>query len=184
VQAPYRTIFREIHLPSHDNINVVLLQVMGQDHGFNAKGYAGVGPLITIVGNAAAERAFFDQALGMKMLTENLLGGPEVEKMVGLPVGAKLAVSIWGAKGQHFGQMELIEYQGVAGADRYPLATPPATGVLHVNYQSDVMSGMLSRLSAAGTPWTRTAAVDVLPGKGDVVSVRSPAGLRIDIFAQ
>ncbi|MFK7955289.1 MAG: hypothetical protein AB8B96_04280 [Lysobacterales bacterium] len=183
VEAPDGTVFREIHLPSHDDINVVLLQVMGEQHDYTPQGFAGVGPLITIVGSAQAEKCFFADALGMQMLTENLLSGPEIEKMVGLPSGAQLDISIWGRPGQHFGQMELIEYRGVAGEDRYPRTEPPSAGVLHVNYHCNSSARLRNSLREAGAVVTQTDSVQTLPGNGEVTTVRSPGGLRMDFFS-
>ncbi len=182
VEAPNGTIFREVHLPSHDAINVVLLQVLGQTHPFTPQGFAGVGPLITIVGDATAERQFFEQTFGMRMLTHNLLSGPEVEKMVGLPPGAELDISIWGEAGEHFGQMELIQYGGVAGADRYPLARPKSLGVLHVNYHCANLQALAEQLARVGCAAVAHQPGTTLPGTGAALTVRSPAGLRIDVF--
>ena len=56
ITAPDGTVFREIHMPAHDDINIVLLEIMGRDLVFTAKGYAAVGPLIAIVADAAGER--------------------------------------------------------------------------------------------------------------------------------
>ncbi|MEM9533223.1 MAG: hypothetical protein AAGA23_20045 [Pseudomonadota bacterium] len=182
VNAPDGTCFREIHLPSHDAINVVLLEVLGESYPFSDQGFAGVGPLITIVGDAPAERAFVADALGMRLKTENLLKGPEVEKMVGLPSGATLDVSIWGADDEEFGQLEIIEYGGVRGADRYPLAVPPARGVLHVNYAVADLKPLIERLSTQGTAYDEAGPVQTLAGTGRVVTVHTPAGLRIDVF--
>ncbi|MEM7705272.1 MAG: hypothetical protein AAF358_06950 [Pseudomonadota bacterium] len=184
VEAPDGTVFREVHLPSHDAINVVLLQVLGQSHPFTAHGFAGVGPLITIVGDAAAERRYFEQGFGMQLLTHNLLSGPEVEKMVGLPAGAELDISIWGEAGQHFGQMELIQYRGVEGVDRYPLAKPKSLGVLHVNYRCADLAALAAQLAEAGGPISEHEPVQVLPGSGAALTAHTPAGLRIDIFSQ
>jgi len=55
VTAPDGTIFREIHLPGHDAINIVLLEVIGLELPFTPEGYAGIGPLITIVRDAGAD---------------------------------------------------------------------------------------------------------------------------------
>ncbi len=186
VTAPDGTVFREIHLPSHDAINVVLLQVLGDSHPYTLKGFAGIGPLIAIVSSAAAEKAFFAQALGMGMQADNLLSGPEVEKMVGLPPGAELDVSIWGAPGGHFGQMELIEYRGVKGANLYPAAKPPALGVLHVNYRCDspqMYSNLAERLQQLNVPVQRRRPIRSLAGNGEVMTVFTPTGLRLDVFS-
>jgi catechol 2,3-dioxygenase-like lactoylglutathione lyase family enzyme len=182
VTAPDGTQFREIHLPSHDDINVVLLEVIGLDMPFNPAGFSGVGPLITIVSNAAAERAFFMNIMGLSMLSENLLDGPEIEKMVGLPPGSALDVSIWGEKDAPFGQVEIIDYRGVQGKDLYSLTVPPNRGILHLKYQVSDLDAFSALLQKAGISHTHPVDVDVLPDKGRHLRFRSPGGLNLEAF--
>ena len=51
-----------------------------------------------------------------------------------MPPGSGLDVSIWGRADNDFGDIEIIEYQGVRGRNLYPLARPKALGVLHISY--------------------------------------------------
>ena len=180
VTAPNGIRFREIHMPVHDAINVVLLELVGKAMTFTDAGYAGIGPVITIVPDAAAEKAFYDAVLGLDMLSDNILAGPEIEKMVGLPRGAALNVSIWGEAGVDLGQIEIIEYQGVRGADLYPRARPKALGILHVTYRVLSLVSLLRRLEAAGLSCERHGHVPTLAGVGETVSFRTPSGFRIE----
>ncbi len=182
VTASDGTQFREIHLPSHDGINVVLLEVIGLAMPFNPAGFSGVGPLITIVDDAIAERAFFQDIIGLSMLSENLLDGPEIEKMVGLPPGSALDVSIWGDKDAPFGQVEIIDYRGVHGKDLYALTVPPNRGILHLKYQVSDLDAFSLLLQQAGIAHSHPVDVDVLPGKGRHLRFCSPAGLNLEAF--
>ena len=182
VTAPDGTAFREIHMPSHDDINVVLLEVIGKPRPFTAQGFAGVGPLIFIVPDAPAEKAFFAEVMQLDKLNDNLLKGPEIERMVGLPPGSGLDVSIWGRTGNHLGEIEIIEYQGVTGRNLYPLARPKALGILHVGYVVNDAASIRKRLRESGTTLTEHGAVRTMTGEGNVISFQTPAGLRIEVY--
>lgn len=169
-------------MPSHDDINIVLLEVIGRPRPFTARGFAGVGPLIFIVPDAPAEKAFFADVMQLDKLNDNLLSGPEIERMVGLPPGAGLDVSIWGRAGNHLGEIEIIEYQGVTGRDLYPLAKPKALGILHISYVVDDASALRERLRGFGATVTDHGRVQTMTGEGNVVSFHTPAGLRIEVY--
>ncbi len=184
VTAPDGTAFREVHMPSHDEINVVLLEVIGKPRPFSARGFAGIGPLIFIVPDAPAEKSFFADVMRLEKLNDNLLKGPEIERMVGLPPGAGLDVSIWGRSGNDLGEMEIIEYQGVSGRNLYPLARPKALGVLHVSYRVTALQALLGRLQAAGVAVVEHGIVKTMSGEGRTISFLTPAGLRIEVYEQ
>lgn len=183
VTAPDGTRFRELHMPSHDAINVVLLQILGTARPVTAAGFGAIGPLIVTVSDAAAERAFAADVLGLGKLSDHRLGGPEIEAMIGLPRGATLDVSIWGHAEAPFGQLEIIEYGGTAGVDRYPRARAPATGILQVRYHVDDIAPVIARLDRGGTNHAHHAEVDLIDGRGDLLRFASPAGLVIDVLA-
>lgn len=135
VTAPDGTRFRELHMAGHDDTNVVLLEVMGESLPFTAKGFAGIGPVVTTVRDRAEEQAFYQNLFGLKLLNQNILAGEEIERMIGLPAGASLDVVILGEQNSHFGRIELVEYRGVDGANLYPRTSAPARGLLGVTYQ-------------------------------------------------
>lgn len=174
------TTFREIHMHGHDDINIVLLEVIGEELPYSPKGFAGVGPLITIVPDAPAEQDFYVKLFGLNELSKNLLEGEAIERMVGLPKGAGLDVRVLGDPTNEFGRMEIVDYQGVEGTDRYPRAVPPALGTLHVRYEVADLAPLKARLRDLGIPFEEFAGISSLLGTGDVVVFRSPAGLRIE----
>ncbi len=181
VTAPSGITFREMHMPGHDDINVVLLEILGGEEPLRRDGIAGVGPLILIVGDAAEERDFFERIIRTRKLTDNVLDGPEVEKMVGLPPGAALDVSIWGRRDQPYGQIELIEYRGVDGENRYPRARPKSRGILHVSYVVPSLEPMKRRLDENGIDFSEHGTIETLFGTGSAMSFFSPAGFRIEL---
>ena len=181
VTAPSGVTFREIHMPVHDDINVVLLEVLGDDSTVTGGGFAGIGPLIIVVDSARDEREFFAQVIGADKLTDNILEGPEIERMVGLPPGSGLDVSIWGRSEQPLGQIEIIEYRGVEGVNRYARARPKSLGVLHVSYAVPALGPVRRLLDQQRVEFSEYSPVDTLYGRGAVVSLYSPAGLRIEL---
>ena len=182
VTAPDGTAFREIHMPSHDAINIVLLEVIGKQRPFTANGFGGIGPLIYIVPDAPTEKRFVADVLGLDKLNDNLLKGPEIERMVGLPPGAGLDVSIWGREGNDFGDIEVIEYQGVRGRNLYPRAVPKSLGVLHISYVVGDAAALRDRATKAGADVVSHGEFSTLAASGNVFSFATPAGLQIYFY--
>lgn len=174
--------FREVHMAGHDGLNVVLLEIIGPgyDTPLSPRGYAAVGPLVTIVPDMAAESRFYASVLGLDVTLEMLLKGPAIERTVGLPPGAGLDLRVFGDPGEPLGRVEVIEYQGAPGADLYPRARPPATGILHVNYRVEDLGPVRAALAAGGVAWQEHGSVPALYGTGPVLSCRTPAGLRLE----
>lgn len=183
VTAPDGTVFREVHLLAPDNINVVLVEVFGNPRPFTAKGASGIGPLVLIVPDFDAEISFFRDVMGMEQNSHNVLKGPEIEKMVGLPKGTALNIGIWGRKGvKKLADLEIIEYQGVAGNNLYPLAKPKALGVLHLSYFCEDFGALRQRVERNGTAVTTHGRVDSPFVTGEAFSFKSPAGITLQIF--
>jgi catechol 2,3-dioxygenase-like lactoylglutathione lyase family enzyme len=180
VEAPDGTVFREVHMPSHDRTNVVFVEVLGREYPFSRKGYAGIGALITIVPDAELEKAFYERVLGLEAISHNFLQGPEVERMVGLPPGSALNIWIVGDHGLPLGEIEIVEYRGVEGEDRYPRARPPALGTLHVTYRTDDVAALAQRLADDGVEVSDHGQVDAVYGSGRMISFRSPSGFLIE----
>lgn len=183
VTAPDGTVFREIHLAAHDDVNVVLLEIVGHAMNFNGAGFAGIGPLIFISPIAADDKRFLGEVVGFDALSDNLLDGPDVERMIGLPPGAGLDVSIWAKAGNDFGTLEIVDYQGVEGENRYPLARPGARGILHVTFASDDAPALLERARQAGVAIEHVGDGETLVGAGALCRIATPAGLRMEIYA-
>jgi catechol 2,3-dioxygenase-like lactoylglutathione lyase family enzyme len=183
VVTPGGVRFRESHLPAHDHINVVLLELFGESLDYSPQGFAAVGLLISIVPDVQREKDFYQQVLGLEKLHDNLLQGPEVEQMIGLPPGAALDASVWGQPHSPMGQMEIIEYRGAAGADLYPRTRPPALGILHVVFESEELTTLCERLRDSTTNYVEHGDIATLAGAGERISFNSPAGLRIEVFS-
>lgn len=183
IEAPDGTAFREVHMFGHDDINVVLLEVVGKQKPFNSKGVAAVGPLVLIVPDVSAESDFFESIFLVDKLNENVFADPALIKTIGLPEGTRLNIHIWGRKGFDLGQLELIEYQGVEGNNLYPRAKPKSLGLLHLCYVIADNVLLLERLKLQGVDVTRYGILDTIHGRCDVISFYSPAGLRIEVYA-
>ena len=143
--------------------------------------FSGVGPLILIVDDANSEKAFYRDIIGLDLLSDNILDGPEVEKMIGLPKGAALDVSIWGRAGYPFGQIEVIDYRGVDGASLYTRARPKSLGILHVSYEAKSLEPIRRRLDDRRIEFSEYGEIDTLYGTGPVIAFLSPAGFRIEV---
>lgn len=181
VTTPSGSMFREMHMHGHDVTNIVFVETGGgQNDIYTDKGYSAVRQLITIVPDADDEEMFFTRVMGMDQRSKNLLKGPGVEKMVGLPPGTALDIRIVGDREAHFGLMEIVEYQGVEGRDRYSLARPRALGTLHVSYLVGDLAPLKERLRAYGSEFEEHPRVETLFGSGPAISFHSPAGLRIE----
>ncbi len=179
--GPNGLIFREVHLAAHDALNVVLLEVLGAHYRHSPAGYAAIGPLINVVGDADAEAAFLRDALGLEFIIGDLLSGPDIERMVGLPPGAGLDFRVYGDPDEPLGRIELVEYQQTAGEDRYARARPPATGLLLTGWHCADLTPLRARLEKLGIAFTEHGEIDAIYGRGPVISFRSPAGFRIEV---
>lgn len=158
VTAPNGVRFREIHMQGHDHVNIVLLQLLDESMHFSPRGFAGVGALVTIVEEPAAEVRWYEAHFAFETVAHHELAGPEIEAMIGLPSGAALDITILGTRGGHLGQIEVIRYGGLQGNNLYPRTAPPATGVLELELE--------------GHP---------APGSDQTGNVRSPAGMAIAV---
>jgi catechol 2,3-dioxygenase-like lactoylglutathione lyase family enzyme len=189
--GPGAMVFREVHMAGHDDINVVLLEVIdgarpggpaaGYDTCYNAKGCAGIGPLVTIVPDLGVEDAFWSGVLGMRVTLDIRLAGPAMEKMIGLPAGAALLLKVYGDPAEPLGRVEVIEYERAAGRNLFARARAPARGTLHANWRSNALDPLLARLARASVPVTDHGTRRLIYGTGRVLSFHSPAGLRIEV---
>lgn len=185
MRGPAGVSFREVQMEGPDALNVVLLEVLGPgyDTPFNAAGYAGIGPLVTIVPDVDAEARFYGDALCMTGTLGLLLTGPDIERTVGLPAGAGLDIRVFGDPAEALGRIELVQYQGLRGEDLYARAAPPARGILHVHFRLAELAGLRAGLARAGVESRECGRVDAIWGSGETIVFRSPAGLRIEASA-
>ncbi|MGI9343383.1 MAG: VOC family protein [Gammaproteobacteria bacterium] len=181
VTTPDGLRFREGHMPTHDDINVVLLELVGKELPYSPSGFAAVGLLITIVPDAERERDLYQTVLGLEKLHDNVLQGPEVEAMIGLPPGVALHASVWGQPDEPMGQIEVIEYRGADGDNLFPRARPKALGVLHVSFEYPSIALLRQQLAAAGVEFVEHGLTSTLTTSGDTISFLTPAGMRIEV---
>jgi len=179
--APGGTRFREVQMPGHDFTNIVLLEILETDYRHSTAGYAAIGPLIIVVGDADSETRFYNDILGLERITEDLLAGPEIERMVGLPAGAGIDFRVLGDEADPMGRIEVIEYQGTGGEDRFDRARPPATGTLHAGWQVVDLAALRRHLDARGIAYQDHGSLDTIYGAGPMLSLQTPAGFRIEV---
>ena len=176
---------REVQMPVHDSLNVVLIEVLGD--GFEVacsdKGYAALTSFVVIVPDVASERQFYQTLFGMQAILAHKLSGQAIEVAAGLPKGTVLDLHLLGDTGSLFGRMELIEYVGVDGADCFANANPPATGILRCGFRVADADAFAARARTAGYQPGRRLPVNALFGAGEIIELRSPAGLHIQVLA-
>jgi len=175
---------RKIQLPAHDQVNVVMLDIIDGDMSFPSAGFLGVGSVVTVVKDVASESSFYEDILGLDELGQSSLSGPDIEATVGLPKGAALQFSILGNVDILEGRVEVISYSSVEGANLYARARPKASGILHMSYAVTDLDALVSRLLANKVPFKKHGVVSTLALYGDTVSFRSPAGFRIEAVQQ
>jgi catechol 2,3-dioxygenase-like lactoylglutathione lyase family enzyme len=180
VEYPFERLrVREVQMPSHDETNIVFVELLGAEVPWTAAGYAGISSFVTVVPDPDAEERFYTSLLGLLPLHKHVLRGPEIEAMVGLPPGAGLDVRVLGSPDEAFGRVELVHYQGVAGANLYPRARPPARGALHSSFTVPALPPVRKRALAMGLAVDERGSPGALDGSGPVVAFTTPAGLRV-----
>ncbi|MBV6423656.1 MAG: hypothetical protein NAOJABEB_01457 [Steroidobacteraceae bacterium] len=169
----------EVHMKGHDDLNIVLVEQPAHPEPVSPRGY-GVAPLIvTVSPDNEAEAQFLKCLLGLEEIAHNRFGGPSVEKTIGLPPGASLDVRILGDAARPFGRIELVQYEGVAGENRYPRARAPARGQLSITYAVEDLSPWLAGSPANSVKLLGRGAG--IYGAGRMATLTTPAGLRVDL---
>lgn len=182
VRMPVDTMeIYEVQLKGPDVTNLSLVEVVGDGLPYTPQGYVAVTQVVGTNGDNPSERAFFEEVFELDHLDYHLFEGSEVERMVGLPAGAKLDMHILGDPHDELGKIELVQYVGVDGADLYPRARPPACGFLGVGFDTDDLDALVARAEAGGRPVEPLPTVETLTGGGRRVAVTSPAGWRIEV---
>ena len=173
---------REAQMPAHDDTNVVLIEVFGWDIRLSDSGYGGVTSFVVIVPDAEVEGAFYTELFDLDELMHHRITGPAIEQAVGLPKGSTLIMRLLGRETEMFGRMELVQYEGLAGTDRFPLAKAPALGTLHCRFQVDSVEAFVERAGRAGAAVRHYGSIQTISGSGRAAAVDSPAGLRVEVF--
>lgn len=171
---------REVQVPVHDGVNLVLAEIMGEAFASTEKGYGGATSVVTTTTNIEREVEFLS-LLGLARLDHHLLEGPAVEQMVGLPAGAKLEMQLLGEAEHRYGRAELVCYHGVTGRDLYSRCGPPARGLFRAAIWVDDCASLLSRVHEAGytASFRSLAAREEFLAAGSVIS---PDGWTIDLL--
>jgi catechol 2,3-dioxygenase-like lactoylglutathione lyase family enzyme len=171
--------FFEAHMQAHDGLNVVLLEIEGQNVHTSAAGFGVVPQLVLTTADAQAECAFFQRLLGLHMLSQLRLDGPDVERTIGLPQGAALVVRVLGSPEEHYGRLEFVQYERVTGRNLYSRTTPPARGLLSATYYVDDLAAIMRRGAAN---LAEHGEVTSLCGTGRMATARSPSGFRVELI--
>jgi len=168
--------------PNHTNIGV--MELVGMPLSFNEAGFSGLGPLVTTVDDVAQENAFYTQVLGLDLCTQHALGGPEIEKIIGLPPGKSLHMHILGDKYDWYGRVELIEYQGISGKNLYPRAQAPATGALHLSYETNDIRKILDNAAQLNIEVNNLGKLKTLTSFEPMLAYQltTPAGFKLFVL--
>jgi len=175
---------REVQMPVHDDVNLVLIEVLsgGFEAQYTSAGFAALTSFVVIVPDVGREEVFYQQLFGMQKILTHKLSGPEIEVAAGLPAGTVLDLHLLGGPDNIFGRMELIEYVGVQGDNRFAQALPPATGILSCGFQVESLDEFAALARVHDAQIEDSLAVDVIFGRGKLLRLRSPAGLRLEIL--
>ena len=173
----------EVQMPGHDYTNIIFVEQIGEEIQLSNKGYGGITSLVTIVSDLEEETDFFMDLFSLKEAVSEDLFGEHVEKMIGLPKGGGLRLNLLeGDEIDRYGRVELVTYIGAKQQNNlYKAANPPALGTLHCLFKADDLSIIKEKLQKRSMPYEEFESLDLIYGKGEMISFRSPAGLRIDV---
>ena len=103
--------------------------------------------------------------------------------MVGLPKGGGLRLNLLeGDEIDRYGRVELVSYIGAEKQDDlYKVANPPALGTLHCIFRVEDITNIKNKLKKRSVNYKEHGLLALIFGKGEIISFRSPAGLRIEV---
>ena len=173
----------EVQMPGHDETNIVFMEWLEEKIKLSAKGYGGITSLVVIVPDTAREGKFYSDLFNLKETLHEELFGEHIEKMIGLPQGGGLNLRLLsGDEKDRYGTVEIISYVGASNqVNRFKLASPPALGVLHCSFLTNSMKAFTQKAKTIGVDLAHFGDLNLIYGNGPVCSLRSPAGLRIDV---
>lgn len=172
--------FMEVHMFGPDDVNLVFVDIPERPEPVSDKQYGVAPQIVVITPDNVRETSFFQSTLGLALISHNTFAGPEIEKAVGLPKGASLDVRILGNPDSHYGRLEFVQYGGATSRNLYPRARPPARGMLSISYVVRDLAPLLARGGALGV--TDHGNVSTVLGEGRLVSLTTPAGMRVDLM--
>ena len=173
----------EVQMPGHDHTNIIFVEQLGEKIQLSEKGYGGVTSLVTIVANLDEETDFFKDIFSLKEAVSEDLFGEHVEKMIGLPKGGGLRLNLLeGDEIDRYGRVELVSYIGAEKQENlYEVSNPPALGTLHCVFRVEDIVTIMIKLQKRMVHYEEFGLMDLIYGRGEVISFRSPAGLRIEV---
>ena len=173
----------EVQMPGHDHTNIIFVEQLGEKIQLSEKGYGGITSLVTIVSELDEETDFFIDIFSLKQALSEDLFGEHVEKMIGLPKGGGLRLNLLeGDEVDRYGRVELVAYIGAEKQDNlYEIANPPALGTLHCVFRVEDIDSIKNKLKNRLVHYEEHGLLDLIYGRGEVISFRSPAGLRIEV---
>ena len=173
----------EVQMPGHDHTNIIFVEQLGEKIQLSEKGYGGITSLVTIVAKLDEETNFFMDIFSLKQALSEDLFGEHVEKMIGLPKGGGLRLNLLeGDEIDRYGRVELVAYIGAEKQDDlYKIANPPALGTLHCVFRVEDIDSIKNNLRNRSVSFKEHGLLDLIYGKGEIISFRSPAGLRIEV---
>ena len=173
----------EVQMPGHDHTNIIFVEQLGEKIQLSEKGYGGITSLVTIVSELDEETDFFIDIFSLKQALSEDLFGEHVEKMIGLPKGGGLRLNLLeGDEVDRYGRVELVAYIGAEKQDDlYEIANPPALGTLHCIFRVEDIDSIKNKLKNRLVHYEEHGLLDLIYGRGEVISFRSPAGLRIEV---
>ena len=173
----------EVQMPGHDHTNIIFVEQLGEKIQLSERGYGGITSLVTIVSELDEETDFFMDIFSLKEALSEDLFGEHVEKMIGLPKGGGLRLNLLeGDEIDRYGRVELVAYIGAEKQDDlYKIANPPALGTLHCVFRVEDIDSIKNKLRNRSVSFKEHGLLDLIYGKGEIISFRSPAGLRIEV---
>ena len=173
----------EVQMPGHDHTNIIFVEQLGEKIQLSERGYGGITSLVTIVSELDEETDFFMDIFSLKEALSEDLFGEHVEKMIGLPKGGGLRLNLLeGDELDRYGRVELVAYIGAEKQDDlYKIANPPALGTLHCVFRVEDIDSIKNKLRKRSVASKEHGLLDLIYGKGEIISFRSPAGLRIEV---
>lgn len=175
-------VVHEVHLPGPDEVNLVFLEEEGKTDHVSPEGYGVAPQIVAISPNNKVEKAFYEQVLQLTETSYHRFAGPEVERTIGLPVGAGLDIRIFGDPSYTYGRLEIVQYERAESANLYPKACAPARGLLGVSFVVPDVAAVVSRAKLSGARIDVPQKIDCIFGAVLTATVYSPAGLRIDLL--
>jgi catechol 2,3-dioxygenase-like lactoylglutathione lyase family enzyme len=129
-----------------------------------------------VVDDLAEATAFFAE-LGLELTGQMSVGGPEVDRIVGLE-GVQNDVAIMQTPDGH-GKLELIEFHSPPTPDGDPHAPANTPGLRHVLFAVDDIDDTVARLEGLGAELV--GEVVAYGGSYRLCYIRGPAGIIVEL---